>query len=226
MTNQSTQGQAQLSWREGGLPISEQFDDPYFSLHNGLAETEHVFLAGNDLPARFAPDFHIAELGFGTGLNLMTSWRAWEQAGHKTPLYFTSFEAFPMAPNEMARALAAFPAIAPWAQRFLGAWDGETCDLNTLKFNMITGDARDTLPHWPLSADCWFLDGFSPAKNPELWEASLMQAVYDHTKTEGTAATYTAAGFVRRGLTDAGFKVSRITGFGHKRHMTIAHKSN
>lgn len=225
MTDQSTQGQAQLSWRDGDLPVSEHFDDPYFSLQNGLAETEHVFLAGNDLPARLDTGFHIAELGFGTGLNMLAAWRAWEQTGHETPLRFTSFEAYPMTPDEMARALAAFPAITPWAERFLSCWNGAgTCDLGTLVFDMIAGDARDTLPDWHTNADCWFLDGFSPAKNPELWEASLMQAVYDHTIVGGTAATYTAAGFVRRGLSDAGFDVTRSTGFGHKRHMTTARK--
>ena len=220
-----TDQKAQLIWRDGTLPVSDQFDDPYFSLQNGLAETEHVFLAGNDLPARFAPGFHIAELGFGTGLNLLAAWRAWEESGQTSPLRFTSFEAFPMTPDEMARALEAFPVITPWANRFLAKWTGGGfCDLGTLQVNVILGDARDTLTGWDETADCWFLDGFSPAKNPELWGADLMQAVGVHTAADGTAATYTAAGFVRRGLADAGFEVTRVSGFGHKRHMTVARK--
>ncbi|WIY27130.1 tRNA (5-methylaminomethyl-2-thiouridine)(34)-methyltransferase MnmD [Parasedimentitalea psychrophila] len=215
--------QARLSWRDGSLPVSDQFDDPYFSLQGGLAEGEHVFLAGNDLPARFAPGFQIAELGFGTGLSALTAWKAWEEAGMTTPLRFTSFEAFPMALPDMARALQAFPEIAPWAARLLAQWQGGgICDLGTLQLEVIIGDARRSLPEWTGQADAWFLDGFSPAKNPELWQAELMAQVGRHTRSGGSAATYTAAGFVRRGLQDAGFEVTRVPGFGRKRHMTRA----
>ncbi|WP_170427407.1 tRNA (5-methylaminomethyl-2-thiouridine)(34)-methyltransferase MnmD [Ruegeria arenilitoris] len=215
---------AELTWTEDQIPVSDRFDDPYFSLQNGLEETRHVFLAGNDLPVRFAPGFHIAELGFGTGLNMLTVWSEWESAGHTTPLSFTSFEAYPMEPEDMARALAAFPELAPWSERFLAQWQGGTCDLGTLRLQVVEGDARQTLPAWLGSADAWFLDGFSPAKNPELWGADLMQHVADHTAAGGTAATYTAAGFVRRGLEEAGFSVTRTPGYGRKRHMTSAVK--
>ncbi|MFS4580939.1 tRNA (5-methylaminomethyl-2-thiouridine)(34)-methyltransferase MnmD [Phaeobacter sp. C3_T13_0] len=222
--------QAQLSWRDGSIPVSDQFDDPYFSIQDGLAETEHVFLDGNDLLQRFTsvPDgFQIAELGFGTGLNMLTAWRAWETSradmDHVDVLHFTSFEAFPMVPADMARALEAFPDVAPWAARFLAEWTGQgMCDLGTLKLEVITGDARVSLPEWTGKADAWFLDGFSPAKNPELWQEDLLASVADHTRRGGTAATYTAAGFVRRGLEAAGFEVTRRAGFGRKRHMTKA----
>lgn len=219
-----TDQRAKLSWAEGQVPVSDQFDDPYFSLQNGLAETRHVFLDGNDLPARFAPGFHVAELGFGTGLNLLTVWSAWENSGRTDLLKFTSFEAFPMARDDMARALEAFPEVAPWAERFLAVWQGGTCDLGTLRLEVVEGDARETLPLWQDQADAWFLDGFSPAKNPELWGSGLMADVANHTRQGGTVATYTAAGFVRRGLQEAGFTVSRTPGFGHKRHMTQAVK--
>lgn len=215
---------ANLSWRDGGIPVSQQFDDPYFSLQNGLEETRHVFLDGNDLPDRFAPDFQIAELGFGTGLNFLAAWMLWEQTGQDGVLHFTSFEAFPMARDDMARALAAFPEVGPWADRLLEAWEGGICDLSSARLEVIVGDARETLPNWKKVADAWFLDGFSPAKNPELWEDSLLQQVAQHTRVGGTAATYTAAGFVRRGLEDAGFDVTRTPGFGRKRHMTRAVK--
>lgn len=217
---------AELEWRDQAIPVSTRFDDPYFSLENGLAETRHVFLAGNDLPARFAPNFHIAELGFGTGLNLLTAWMAWDQAGMDTPLTFTSFEAFPMEAEEMARALDAFPELGDYRDRLVAAWaeDKTLATLEGITARVILGDARETLATNAFEADAWFLDGFSPAKNPELWDTDLMAQVGSHTKAGGTAATYTAAGFVRRNLTDAGFTVSRIKGFGRKRHMTTCLK--
>jgi len=213
--------QADLSWADGQVPVSARFDDPYFSLQDGLAETQHVFLSGNDLPERFVPGFAIAELGFGTGLNLLATWAAWEQSGQTTPLTYTSFEAYPMAPQDMAKALSVFSSLASWRDRFLDVWPGVgACDLESLHLNVVPGDARDTLPSWDGRANAWFLDGFSPAKNPELWGAGLMQEVAQHTAPGGTFATYTAAGFVRRGLETAGFSVTRTQGFGRKRHMT------
>jgi len=214
--------QAELDWRNTHVPVSTRFDDPYFSPENGLAETDHVFLGGNDLPDRFVPGFAIAELGFGTGLNMLAAWAAWEQSGQTTPLTYTSFEAYPMAMPDMAKALQAFPALATWVERFLDRWHGGTSDFDTLKLTVVLGDARQTLPQWQGCADAWYLDGFSPAKNPELWGPALMQEVARHTAPGGTVASYSAAGFVRRGLGAAGFVVTRAPGYGRKRHMTRA----
>jgi tRNA U34 5-methylaminomethyl-2-thiouridine-forming methyltransferase MnmC len=222
MRNQS----AELTWRDGTIPVSTRFNDPYFSLENGLKETRHVFLEGNDLPARFKPGFHIAELGFGSGLNLLAVWQAWEAAGIDAPLTFTSFEAYPMSATEMRRAHEAFPELAPFAARLSEAWaeDPTLTTLSGINATVVLGDARETMATQNWSADAWFLDGFSPAKNPELWDADLMRAVGNHTKLGGTCATYTAAGFVRRGLEEAGFSVTRVPGYGRKRHMTVGVK--
>lgn len=218
---------ADLDWRDNAIPVSTRFDDPYFSLDNGLAETRHVFLDGNGLPTRFSPGFHIAELGFGTGLNLLTAWMAWEQSGQDTPLQFTSFEAYPMSAEEMERALFAFPALATYAGRLVAAYDEDQtlASLGGINAKVVLGDARETLRAEAFQADAWFLDGFSPAKNPELWDSDLLAQVGTHTKPGGTAATYTAAGFVRRNLEAAGFSVERIPGFGRKRHMTRCWKA-
>lgn len=210
---------AELEWRDGAVPVSTRFDDPYFSLDNGLAETRHVFLDGNDLPARFRDGFHIAELGFGTGLNFLTAWAAWRAAGIEGRMHFTSFEAFPMERAAMEKALATFPEVADLAAQLVAAGGG-SAEFGDATLTVIEGDARETLPKWDGKADAWFLDGFSPAKNPELWGADLMAEVGHHTVPAGTAATYTAAGFVRRGLEAAGFAVTRTPGFGRKRHMT------
>lgn len=211
---------AQIEWRDGRVPVSTQFDDPYFSLENGMDETCHVFLGGNDLPTRFKDRFHVAELGFGTGLNFLVALMAFRDSGCGGTLRFASFEAFPMAMTDLHTALRAFdglPDDLANATEFPVHLDGPDFELR-----VILGDARETLPTWNDKADAWFLDGFSPAKNPELWSPEVMAEVGAHTAQGGTAATYTAAGFVRRGLADAGFSVSRVQGYGRKRHMTRA----
>lgn len=214
---------AELDWT-GEVPVSRRFDDPYYSLENGLAEARHVFLAGNDLPARFRPGFAIAELGFGTGLNILAAWAAWRAAGTDGPLAVTSFEAFPISGDAMAASLAAFPELADLAAPLIAAWSAGQRRLRAdgLSLDVIVGDAREALPAWAGAADAWFLDGFAPAKNPELWDPALLAEVARHTRPGGTAATYSAAGAVRRALGEAGFTVTRVPGFGRKRHMTTA----
>lgn len=214
--DQRDQSGADLDWREGGIPVSRRFDDPYFSLNGGLDETRHVFLAGNDLPARLAPGFHVAELGFGTGLNLLALAQVATQ-----PIRFTSFEAFPMTLAEVTRAHAAFPELAELSAQLRDGWGQTGFTVGAVTAKVIHADARHALPAWDDRADAWFLDGFSPAKNPELWGPDLMEQVARHTAPGGTFATYTAAGHVRRALTAAGFDVTRAQGFAGKRHMSV-----
>lgn len=206
---------ADLDWRDGDIPVSRRFDDPYFSLSGGLNETRHVFLGGNDLPARLSPGFHVAELGFGTGLNLL----ALAQVA-TVPIRFTTFEAYPMSLPDLARAHAAFPDLAALSADLRARVGLRRFSLGHVAVDIIEGDARETLAQWGGRADAWFLDGFSPAKNPELWGADLMQMVAGHTAPAGSFATYTAAGHVRRALADAGFEVMRAPGFAGKRHMS------
>ena len=213
-----------LEWRDGGVPVSTRFDDPYFSASGGLAETRHVFLGGNGLPGRFCDGFQVAELGFGTGLNLLATLLAWQGPG---VLRYTSFEAYPLDAGSIARALQAFPEALALAGPFLDQWAAgrRRMDLGHVVAEVIVGDARQTLPAWDGLADAWYLDGFSPAKNPEMWAADLMAEVGRHTATGGTFATYTAAGHVRRSLTEAGFVVARLAGHGAKRHMSAGRKA-
>ncbi len=203
-----------LVWRDG-TPVSARFDDPYYSLGGGAEEARHTFLRGNDLPERLRDGFHIAELGFGTGLNALVASAVWRGRGR---LRFTAFEAFPMDVGDMARALATFPEID--ADALLASWPAARIALPNMDLEIVLGDVRSTLPVWKGRADAWFLDGFSPAKNASMWGSDLMQEVARHTAPGGTFATYTAAGHVRRALSDAGFDVTRVPGHGRKRHMT------
>lgn len=210
--------QPALTWTETDTPVATAFDDPYFT--GGLEETRHVFLHGNDLPERLRDGFRVAELGFGTGLNLLAL--AAIRPGAVTLLY-TSFEAFPMAAGDMARALHPFGLpqtevlVAQWAR---AEGPVRRLSLDGIEARIVVGDARETLPAWKGLADAWFLDGFAPARNPELWGEALMHEVARHTAPFGTCATYTAAGHVRRALQAAGFVVARPPGYGRKKHMT------
>ena len=217
----------ELDWDETGQPRSVRFGDQFYSREDGRAECAHVFIAGNGLPARWrgVAHFHIAELGFGTGLNLLETWRQWialrEPGQH---LRFTSFEAYPMAADDMERALSAWPELATLTHQFLQEWRLSGPDVmleldSQTNLKVESGQALERVSSWGESADAWYLDGFSPARNPEMWSADLMQAVYDHTWPGGSCATYAAAGWVRRNLAAAGFAVERRPGFGSKREM-------
>ncbi|MGB1234921.1 MAG: tRNA (5-methylaminomethyl-2-thiouridine)(34)-methyltransferase MnmD [Planktomarina sp.] len=213
----------QLEWRDG-VPFNADFDDPYYSLDDGPAETRHVFMQGNGLPDRFVDGFHIAETGFGTGLNFLVALKAWRQAGIAGHLHFTSFEAFPLEGATIRQAHAQFPEFESISSEV--NWDNHlNVTLPDATLTVIKGDARTQIPAWDGKADAWFLDGFSPARNPELWGADLLMSVGNHTTQGGTCATYSAAGAIRQSLSDAGFDIARVAGFGRKKHMTVGVKT-
>ena len=213
----------EIDWTDGDVPVSRHYGDTFYSKADGLAESRYVFLEGNDLPGRFAPGFHIAELGFGTGLNALAAWAAWGASGQAGPLRFTSFEAHPIDADDMARALALWPEIGERADALVSAWreGARRMVLGSLELVVVEGLAEVLLPGWDGKADAWFLDGFSPEKNPALWSPGLLAEVARHTSPVGTCATYSAAGHVRRSLEAAGFAVERRAGFGTKRHMSV-----
>jgi tRNA U34 5-methylaminomethyl-2-thiouridine-forming methyltransferase MnmC len=220
-----------LVWHEGDMPYSPRFGDHYYSRNGGQAESRHVFLDGNDLPARFAgcTSFSIGELGFGTGLNCLEAvrlWRASAPAG--ATLSLTSFERYPLERDEMARALSTWTDLADTAAPLLEEWPenpsfqseiGIVLDPG-ITLRILIGDAGERMADLAGPVDAWFLDGFSPSRNPELWSAELMQAVASRTAAGGTCATYSAAGWVRRNLEAAGFKVQKVLGHIGKREMT------
>lgn len=220
-----------LEWLDGDVPRAEGFDDTYFSKAGGLAETRHVFLAGNRLPQRFAGrrTFTIAEFGFGTGLNFLTTLKALRQVETPPNLTFVSFELFPMTADQLRRALAAFPELNDLAGGLLKVWAPEP-GWNRLRvagaeLRLGIGDARELIRDLEIDpVDAWYLDGFSPAKNPELWAPELLQSAAELTAADGTLATYTSAGWVRRNLQAAGFEIEKVPGFAGKREMVIGRK--
>ncbi len=214
---------AKLGW-DRGVPVSARFHDAYHARADGLAEKRHVFLDGNDLPSRWlrAGRFRIAELGFGTGLAILAAWQLWRSvAAPAAVLEATSFERWPLGRDDMVRALGRWPELAECADALLACWTGQAgrFELPGLRLDLIVGDARSTVRQWNGCADAWFLDGFAPARNPEMWEPALLNAVFARTAQGGTVSTYSAAGRVRRALEAAGFRVERRRGFGSKREM-------
>lgn len=219
--------QTGLIWRAGDLPFSARFGDPYFSAADGLAEARHVFLGGCGLPGGWAglPAFRVAELGFGTGLGFLAARALWRQT--RAPgavLHVTSFELWPLPGADMLRALARWTELAPLAAELAAAWRpaGGRFDFGDTCLDLVVGDARETVPGWTGVADAWFLDGFAPRRNPEMWEPALIRAVFDRTAPGGRLATYSSAGAVRRALAASGFVVATCPGFGPKREMTVA----
>lgn len=210
------------------MPYSRAFDDHFYCRSDGRLECGHVFLAGNDLPARWQRPgpFRIGELGFGTGLNLCETWRQWRiTAPEGARLHFTSFERFPMARADIARALSRWPEIARERAALVERWPDapagrvEIALDEHVRLTVVCGAALDGLAREAEAFDAWYLDGFAPSRNPDMWSAALMAEVFRLTVRGGRFATYAAAGFVRRNLAAAGFAVERRPGFAGKREM-------
>ena len=228
-----TKNEATLEWREGDMPYSPQFGDHFYCQTDGRLECGHVFLAGNGLPQRWQSpgEFRIGELGFGTGLNFCETWRQWQQtAPEGAKLQFTSFELLPMTAEEINRALSHWPEIDAQRQALVSLWPDEregVLELSlseTVRLSVVCAKAQESVPAWNGLFDAWFLDGFAPSRNPDMWSAELMKSVFDKTAATGSFATYAAAGFVRRNLQAAGFSVERRPGFAGKREMLCGTK--
>jgi tRNA U34 5-methylaminomethyl-2-thiouridine-forming methyltransferase MnmC len=219
-----------LDWHEGDMPYSQAFGDHFYCRTDGRLECGHVFLGGNGLPGRWTSggNFAIGELGFGTGLNLCETWRQWRSMRPAAgSLHFVSFERFPLSQGAIDRALAHWPEIDAERRTLTSHWpdDAESRDEITLfldeqtRLTVVCGPAPERLEASGFVFDAWYLDGFAPSRNPDMWSAQLMAQVFLHTQPGGTFATYAAAGFVRRNLLAAGFKVDRRPGFAGKREM-------
>lgn len=231
---------AQVNWSNEGVPLSEQFDDIYFSVDDGLAEVQHNFIDGNRLTDRFSmvetsQVFRIAETGFGSGLNFLMAAELWlSSTPESAQLHFISFEKHPMSLQDLKQAHQRLPdkrvLLLELAQQLqnnypllLPGWHDVWLADKRIRLTLWLGDVLKGLPECDASdcakVDAWFLDGFAPSKNPDMWQPGLFQQMGRLSHLETTFATFTAAGVVRRGLAKAGFKVEKGPGFGRKREM-------
>ncbi|MBW4936365.1 bifunctional tRNA (5-methylaminomethyl-2-thiouridine)(34)-methyltransferase MnmD/FAD-dependent 5-carboxymethylaminomethyl-2-thiouridine(34) oxidoreductase MnmC [Marinobacter sp. F4206] len=223
---------AEIQWRDG-VPESSRFGDVYFSRDNGLAESRYVFLAHNGLPDRFnsvpaGGCFVIAESGFGTGLNFLAAWQAWRERRpeHAATLHFVSVERFPLSREDLSRALELWPELSPLASQLVDHYPPLTRGVHRILFDggrvrltLYFGDVLEALETLNFRADAWFLDGFAPSMNPEMWLDKAMAEIRTHSKPGTTLATFTSVGRIRRALASAGFEMQKTRGYGRKRDM-------
>lgn len=247
MTESERIHHARLEWDTEGQPLSREFGDIYFSRANGLQETRHVFLQHNQLPERWSNTgeknpFVIGETGFGSGLNFLAAWQLWNQvAPSGARLHFVSVEKFPLNKSDLSRALSLWPELEHYSRELLEQYpDIIGTGFHRLKFqdgrvnltliiedaatgfSQLLGSAHPLFFDACAKVDAWFLDGFAPAKNPQMWSDALFDVIGHLSQLGTTAATFSAAGIVKQGLRRAGFQVKKVPGFGRKREMVAA----
>ncbi|WP_043316923.1 bifunctional tRNA (5-methylaminomethyl-2-thiouridine)(34)-methyltransferase MnmD/FAD-dependent 5-carboxymethylaminomethyl-2-thiouridine(34) oxidoreductase MnmC [Microbulbifer sp. HZ11] len=234
---------AQLAWRDNGQPVSSAFDDIYFSTASGLEETRHVFLTQNYLRERWAAlsddaVFTIGETGFGTGLNFLAAWQLWrDTAPASAHLHFVSVEKYPLHPRDLARALAMWPELTPLSAHLIANYPAQLAPgahrivfPGNVHLTLVIGEASRGFESLALEdadrdrqMNAWFLDGFAPSKNPEMWSEALFKSIAVLSAGGATFATFTCAGIVKRGLKSVGFALEKVPGFGRKREMLRGH---
>ena len=234
---------AQVHWNQEGQPFSEDFNDVYFNTDSGIDESRFVFIKPSRLQERWKQhqgSFTIVETGFGTGLNFIVTWLEWikfqdnknqssqqqnnqQKSNH---LHFISIEKHPLNKNQITQALALFPQLKHLTDQLTDEYPLLVKGFHSLQFKdqnlsltLIFDDISSALPQLNGPIDAWYLDGFAPAKNPDMWTDSLYSSMARLSKENTSIATFTAAGDVRRALSAAGFKLNKTTGFGMKREM-------
>ena len=211
-----------VDWLPDGTPFSPRFGDRYHSENGGLDQARQVFLHGCGLPAAWADaaQWRILETGFGFGLNFLVTWAAW-RADPRRPrmLHFVSTEAWPVSAEDLLRAASAHPELAPLAQelhdQFWGLLPGVhrlTFDGGRVMLTLCIGDAQTVLRQQEWTVDSVYLDGFSPQRNPDLWDLHTLKAVARCCRRGTRLATWTIARAVRDALTQCGFNVEKVPG--------------
>ena len=227
---------AEVSFDKEGLPYSLLFDDKYFCQENGLAESQYIFCENNSLKERWcqlaanvSDTFIIGETGFGSGINFLCAWKLWDEVSPKNQkLHYISVEKYPLSKEDLTQSLDIWTELKPYSSLFIKQYNPSNKVIQTLTFNkktvqltIIFKDILEALNNFPNTqpVDAWFLDGFAPAKNPDMWSNTVFSYMKDLSRQGTTLATFTVAGDVRRGLNNNGFKTFKVKGFGRKRHM-------
>jgi tRNA 5-methylaminomethyl-2-thiouridine biosynthesis bifunctional protein len=221
-----------VSWDDDGTPRSARFDDIYRSAAGGIAQARHVFLQGSGLPQAWAgrPQWRILETGFGLGLNFLAAWRAWrDDAQRPRMLHFASIEAWTVSADDLLRSVDDEPALQPVAAELAGRFDGLTPGFHRFSFDdghvlltLCVGDVAPMLREQAFRADSVFLDGFQPARNPEMWSLDTLKGITRLCRRGATLATWSVAGQLRRDLQSCGWQVEKCEGLPPKRECLRA----
>ncbi len=237
---------APLVWVDG-VPVATGYDDVYYSRVDGLAESQYVYVAGVGWPYAYTGTHTatVGELGFGTGLNLVATWQAWQAAdpAHRPAhWHYVAVEGHPLSPQDFsavaAKTVEQWPVLAPYYQALVaayhvpgsavsGAFSGVVSVALTpqIRLTLLCQPVAQAMTHMPTAMDAWYLDGFAPAKNLTMWAPEVLAAVGRHSTEEAKLATFTVARPVRDGLAAAGFDWEKRPGYGKKRHCLVAVKS-
>jgi tRNA 5-methylaminomethyl-2-thiouridine biosynthesis bifunctional protein len=234
--------QANIVWDDNGQPVSTAYDDVYFNSDAGIDESRHVFMEQNRLPERWINNaglsFTIGETGFGSGLNFLVAAKAWLDNTESGILHFVSVEKSPLSKEDLQRTLKLWPELSEIAGEFIQLYPPAVPGIHRIKLannriilTLMYGEADDMFASLrgsdhPLfqrqgnpTIDAWFLDGFAPSKNPDMWSEKLFQTIADLSKIGTTFSTFTVAQAVRHALEHTGFQFNRAPGFGLKREI-------
>lgn len=224
-----------------GVPVSLTFGDVYFSKEGGWEESRYVFWEGNRIPKALSSGSPnvctVGELGFGTGLNFFVSLEHWLLETNPPSFQFYSLEGFPLPTETLQSLNHSFPGKALWTESLLQSYDKQLqswkedpkenvwkCQFlhnngkTSFDLNLLFGDVKECLVQFPI-VDFWYLDGFSPSKNPSMWSEEILSLIGSHSQKGTRLATFTSAGFIRRFLESLGFTIEKQKGFGKKREM-------
>lgn len=222
-----------IEWKDGDIPYSATSNDVYYSISDGLSETRHVFIDGCSLPQAWINknSFTIGELGFGTGLNFLAVWQLWNEhrPSKQSWLEFVSFENSLLSKEQATRALSRWAELNDLTKRLLLNWPNRAKGIRRFEWQdfgvgltLHIEDIKSALPASQFKANAWFLDGFAPSRNPEMWTDEIYRCIAERSLPETSLATFSVAGHVRRGLASVGFNVSKKPGHDRKRQRLEA----
>ncbi len=228
--NKNNDKHTDITWKNDSTPVSTYYGDVYFSADSGIQESEYIFINNNFLPERFknTADFYISETGFGTGLNFALTCKLWTETSiAPSTLVFTTYEKHPLSKNDFIKAAKNWPELSEIYSELIPQYKNLQPGKNRIKLDsfrieliIVIGDINNTINMSPSnSCDCWFLDGFAPSLNPQMWNDHVINNIARIARNGSTFSTFTAAGKVRRALIKFGYCVEKTKGFGKKRDM-------
>lgn len=235
-----------ITFRDDGSPYSEKFDDIYFDTESGYQQSEHVFIKGNNIAENLIKakqEFTVLETGFGTGLNFLLTLKLYKSLAknHQLPtLHFISTEKYPLTKQQLIKSLSSLNALTEEKDELVACYPDLPEQLsglrseskpeclffdNKVKLTFYFIDSTEALNAIKLPrkqnglVDAWYLDGFSPTRNPEMWQEALFEEMARLSKPQATISTFTIAGFIRRGLEKVGFRLEKRSYLGNKNEI-------